>query len=174
MKQGKSGRFALMKFEHRIYVGADEKPVVTEQRDYVLREAARPDAGSTPAAEKPQTTPPQVGKAHLVRTIVPDEMMNFRYSSITDNPHRIHYDFQYTTKVEGYPGLVVSGGIPVMFLLEVFRITAAREPVTFDIRNLAPMFCGRPLHLFAHDTGEGWRLWAQDDTGNPTVEARAT
>jgi len=176
MKQGKSGRFALMTFEQRIYVENENAPAVIQHRDYVLREAAGPATthASTPPPAAPQASASSIDQTHLMRTIVPDEMMNFRYSAVTDNPHRIHYDYEYTTKVERYPGLVVSGGIPMAFLLEVFRAAAAREPAAFSVRNLAPMFCGRALHLFAHNIGETWRLWIQDDTGKTTVEASAS
>ena len=178
MKQGRSGRFALVKIEHRIFVSDSAQPAVVETQDYVLREAgaATPAAGPAPAVEAGQTAP----RPDASMTITPDEALLFRYSAITDNPHRIHYDLAYATQVEGYPALVVNGSIPAMFLLELFRTAAGREPATFKSRNVAPMFCARPLQLKAlrEERTEGakdvsWRLWAEDDSGNTTFDARA-
>ena len=106
-------------------------------------------------------------------TLVPDEALLFRYSAITDNPHRIHYDLAYAKGTEGYPALVVNGSIPAMFLLELFRATAGHEPATFTSRNVAPMFSGRPLQLNAMKDGPSWRLWAQDGQGQTLFDARA-
>jgi len=173
IKQGRSGRFALVKIEHRIFVAQGQEPAVVETQDYILREgsAAKPAATAAPivAPTKAQDQP-----ADASMTITPDEALLFRYSAITDNPHRIHYDLAYAIEAEGYPALVVNGSIPAMFLLELFRQAARREPTAFTSRNVAPMFCGRQLHLNARQEGSSWRLWAQDDQGNTTFDAHAT
>ena len=178
MKQGRSGRFALVKIEHRIFVLGGTQPAVVETQDYVLREAAAatPATAVPPAAEASQAAP----RPDASMMITPDEALLFRYSAITDNPHRIHYDKAYATQTEGYPALVVNGSIPAMFLLELFRTVAGREPATFTSRNVAPMFCGSPLHLKAlrqdrieGTKGKSWRLWAEDDHGNITFDAHA-
>ena len=172
IKQGRSGRFALIKIEHRIFVAQNLRPAVVETQDYILREGS----ATTPAPTSAPVISPT--KAHelpadATMTITPDEALLFRYSAITDNPHRIHYDLAYATVAEGYPALVVNGSIPAMFLLELFRQTAGREPIAFTSRNVAPMFCGRQLHLNARQEGLSWRLWAQDDQGNTTFDAQA-
>ena len=172
IKQGRSGRFALVKIEHRIFVAQNLGPAVVETQDYILREGS----ATTPAPTSAPVISPT--KAHelpadATMTITPDEALLFRYSAITDNPHRIHYDLAYATVAEGYPALVVNGSIPAMFLLELFRQTAGREPIAFTSRNVAPMFCGRQLHLNARQEGLSWRLWAQDDQGNTTFDAQA-
>ena len=172
MKNGRSGRFAVVRVEHRIFVEGAAAAAVVEQQEYLLREAvdraAAPVPVPVPAPASPQSIIPDA-----TRTLAPDEALLFRYSAITDNPHRIHYDFAYATGVEGYPALVVNGSIPAMFLLELFRATAAREPATFTSRNVAPMFCGRPLRLNAMAEGASWRLWAQDEQDKTCFEARA-
>ena len=179
MKQGRSGRFALIKIEHRIFVPGSAQPAVVETQDYVLREAGTvtPAAVTTPLAVPAGEAAPRPDAS---MTITPDETLLFRYSAITDNPHRIHYDQAYATQVEGYPALVVNGSIPAMFLLELFRTAAGREPAAFTSRNVAPMFCARPLQLKAlreertdGAKGASWRLWAEDDGGNTTFDARA-
>ena len=175
MKQGRSGRFALVKVELRIFVGDAREAAVVETQDYVLREAssASPAAASLPSPVAAQAQPVTPTVPTATRSIVPDEALLFRYSAITDNPHRIHYDLAYATGTEGYPALVVNGSIPAMFLLELFRSAAGREPSSLTSRNLAPMFCGRPLQLNALNEGASWRLWAQDKQGTTTFDARA-
>lgn len=174
MKQGRSGRFALVKVEHRIFVDGGSEPAVIETQDYILREASKePTPGATaktPTNPSATTGPAAVDFSH---SIVPNEQMLFRYSAITDNPHRIHYDHAYATGTEGYPALVVNGSIPAMFLLEQFRIATGREPSTFSSRNMAPMFCGQSLRLCGLNEGSSWRLWAMDELGNTTFDARA-
>ncbi len=174
MKEGRSGRFALVKVEHRIFVAGSALPAVVETQDYVLREAA--GAADTKLAAAAASTPAAAAgvqkAADATRVLLPDEQLLFRYSAITDNPHRIHYDQPYATGVEGYPALVINGSIPGMFLLELFRATVGREPVAVASRNLAPMFCGVPLQLNLRQDGAAWRLWAQDPKGNTSYEAR--
>ena len=170
MKQGRSGRFALLTFEHRIFVEGETAPAVIELRDYVLREAAQPPSAAAPAVV-PTASEPASARPGYVRSLLPDEVLNFRYSAICDNPHRIHTDLAYATQVEGYPALVVNGGIPATYLHEVFRRVAGREPVAFDVRNVGTMFCGDPLHFFAQAEGDGWKLWVEDDAGRTTVAA---
>ena len=173
MKQGRSGRFALVKVEHRIFVVGSSEPALIEVQDYVLREAAA--AATTPAAVPAATPAAAVVAAEVpeaTRVLLPDQQLLFRFSAITDNPHRIHYDQPYATAVEGYPALVVNGSIPGMFLLELFRASVGREPAALASRNLAPMFCGQPLHLNLRQDGAAWRLWAQDAQGNTCYDAR--
>ena len=186
IKHGRSGRFALVRVEHRIFVEDGQQPAVVENTDYVLREAAGLQAPPAPATSARLATPatpatPATLKTQAVEaprpdasmTLVPDEALLFRYSAITDNPHRIHYDLAYAKGAEGYPALVVNGSIPAMFLLELFRATAGHEPATFTSRNVAPMFSGRALQLNALKDGPSWRLWAQDGQGQTMFDARA-
>ena len=172
LKQGRSGRFALVKVLHRIFVEGRHQPSVVENTDYVLREASSPGALPAPATPSAATAA-RAPEPDATRSLLPDEPLLFRYSAITDNPHRIHYDQPYAKGAEGYPALVVNGSIPSMFLLELFRSTAGREPATFTSRNVAPMFCGRLLQLNAFNEGAAWRLWAQDEHGQTSFDARA-
>ena len=174
MKEGRSGRFALVTVEHRIFVAGNAEPAVVEVQDYVLREAASA-AHVKPAAAAAAQAAAAAGAAKApdaTRVLLPDEQLLFRYSAITDNPHRIHYDQPYAAGVEAYPALVVNGSIPGMFLLELFRASAGREPVAVASRNLAPMFCGVPLQLSLRRDGAAWRLWVQNGNGIVTYDAR--
>jgi 3-methylfumaryl-CoA hydratase len=168
IKEGRSGRFALVKVEHRVFVANEGTPVLTEQQDYILREAASQTATSTAQSITPSAMTPLA-----TRTLMPDERLLFRYSAITDNPHRIHYDRTYAVNEEGYPALVVNGSIPMMFLLEMFRSVVGREPSALTSRNVAAMFCGEPLQLCIGRDDTGWRLWAQNDKDQIPFDARA-
>ncbi len=175
IKDGRSGRFALISVQHSIFVEGADAPAIVEVNEYVLRGAGSPGKPVAPVQPAPALPP------DAVRSITPDETMLFRYSAITDNPHRIHYDLAYAQQVEGYPALLVNGSIPAMFLLELFREVAGREPVRFNSRNMAPMFCGQTLTLAARadppaqgpEDEPGWHLWAQDPSGTVTFEAQA-
>ena len=175
LKEGRSGRFALVKVEHRIFVEGQAQPAVVEHQDYVLRAASSgPAAPTTAPTTAPSAEAGPAGPAPTAtRILLPDERLLFRYSAITDNPHRIHYDQPYAAQQEGYPALVVNGSIPAMFLLELFRQHAGREPAAFSSRNVAPMLCGQPLTLKLLDEGKDWRLWAEDAQGRTSFDARA-
>lgn len=165
-KTGRSGRFALIDVEHRISVEGDDAAVLVETSSYVLREAA---VGGAPVATAPAATIPP---AEVVRTVVPDAPMLFRYSAITDNPHRIHYDLPYAMS-EGYPALVVNGTIPTVILLEMFRSHVGAEPARWHSRNLAPILCGGPLTLTLSGDGDGWIMRAHGPAGEVALEATA-
>ena len=167
MKEGRSGRFALVDVEHRISVEGDEAPVLVETNSYVLREAV----GDMPA-RRPALVPAPIPPADVVRTVTPDPTMLFRYSAITDNPHRIHYDLPYAQS-EGYPALVVNGTVPTMLLLEMFRAAAGGEPAGWRSRNLAPILAGGPLTLTLSAADEGWTMRAHGPAGEVALEASA-
>ncbi len=166
-KTGKSGRFALVDVEHRITVEGNPNPVVIETNSYVLRGAAN----SVPV-NPPSPAPLPIPSADIVRTFVPDELTLFRYSAITDNPHRIHYDLAYAQS-EGYPALVVNGTVPTMFLLEMFRAHVGVEPSGWRSRNLAPILCGASLTLTLTQDDKEWTMRAYGPPGEVALEAKA-
>ena len=166
-KSGRSGRFALVDVEHRISLDRNQDPVLIETTSYVLRE----ENGQAPAKEAAAEAVP-LPSAEVVRTIVPDETLLFRYSAITDNPHRIHYDLAYAQS-EGYPGLLVNGTVPTMLLLEMFRAHAGGEPAGLHSRNLGQILCGAPLTLTLENGGDAWTMRAHGPSGEIALEARA-
>ena len=167
IKTGKSGRFALVDVEHWISVDGEDAPVVIETTIYVLREEESSTQALPPA---PEATP--IPPADASRTLTPDETMLFRYSAITDNPHRIHYDLAYA-RSEGYPALLVNGSVPTMLLLEMFRAHVGGEPAGLRSRNLAPMLCGAPLTLTLSRDADEWTLRAHGPSGEVALEAKA-
>ena len=162
-KTGRSGRFALVEVEHHITLYGDDAPVLIETNSYVLREAG----GAPVSAPVPIAIP----RADVMRTIVPDEPLLFRYSAITDNPHRIHYDLPYA-RSEGYSTLLVNGTIPTMLLLEMFRGHAGGEPAGLHSRNLVPIACGAPLTLTITKNDDDWTIRAHGAAGEVALEAR--
>lgn len=167
IKEGRSGRFALVDVEHRISLAGDDAPLLVETNSYVMRE---PDTGGPVPGPAPPPTP--IPPADMARTVTPDSTLLFRYSAITDNPHRIHYDLAYAQS-EGYPALVVNGTVPTMLLLEMFREAAGGEPAGWHSRNLAPILAERPLTLTLSADGSGWIMRAHGPAGEVALEAKA-
>ncbi len=163
MKTGRSGPFAVVGVEHRIFVAESGEPAVVEQQQYILRPAA--------SADMPSANP--ASKAHVTDSALQGTPLALR-SLLPDNPHRIHYDRDYSRQTERYPDLVVNGTIPAMFLLEMFREVTGHEPSSIDSRNLAPMYCNRPLSLSVTQDEAVYLLRAQDSSGQVCYEARAS
>ena len=168
-RQGRSGELVFVTVRHELHAGSATAPAWTEWHDIVYREAPRPGEAAPPAQPAP-------ADARCTRLWQPDDVLLFRYSALTFNGHRIHYDRRYVTEVEGYPGLVVHGPLVATLLLELLRLQQPQSRVqAFSFRALRPAFDGRPLTVAARK-GEGpgqWRLWAADDTGACTMEAQA-
>lgn len=141
---------------------------VTEEQDIVYREEPAPGA---PPPE-PQPAP---GTAVWRHTVTPDPVMLFRYSALTFNSHRIHYDHPYVTRVEGYPERVMNGGLTTLLVFELAR-ACAKTPLKFmSSRNVRPMFVNRPIAVCGEPSADGKsaRLWTLDDAGALSLTATA-
>jgi 3-methylfumaryl-CoA hydratase len=163
-KSGRTGTLVFVTVRHTISTAGGT--AIVEEHDIVYRDAPRP--GDPAPAPKPGPD-----SAHWRRTVVPDEVMLFRYSALTFNGHRIHYDTPYVTGVEGYPGLVVHGPLQATLLLDLARehAPAGRRIARFDYRALSPVFAGTTLTLSAQsaDDGLGARVWATGAAGGQTM-----
>lgn len=166
-KQGRSGRLAIVTVEHRIE--GESGPAITDEHDIVYREEPRADAPAPPGKEPP-------GDAAWSRARVADTVLLFRYSALTFNSHRIHYDLPYATGVEGYPGLVVHGPLVATLLAED---CAARHPergiAALEMRALRPLFHDTTFHLCGRPASEAAaaELWCVDPDGAMTMEITA-
>ncbi|MFH1573445.1 MAG: MaoC family dehydratase N-terminal domain-containing protein [Acidobacteriota bacterium] len=166
-KRGKAGPLVFVTVRHRLSGGAG--PAIEEKQDIVYREAPQPGA---PAMIEGKPAP----RGPWRREIVPDDVLLFRYSALTFNGHRIHYDRRYVTEEEGYPGLMVHGPLLATLLLDlVRRHLPGRELERFSFRALRPTFDISPL---AVDGGPGdgpdhWRLWCTDNRDSMAMEAEA-
>lgn len=166
-KQGKSGTLVFVRVRHRIE--RDGQALISEFQDIVYREAPRADA--TPPA--PRLAPPAAAWRREWR---PDDVLLFRYSALTFNAHRIHFDRRYVTEVEGYPGLIVHGPLTATLLLDLLRWERPEaHVVSFEFRALRPLFDGRPLHVCGEPLpdGKSIHLWAQDEQGWLATDATA-
>ena len=165
-KSGRSGNLVFVTVRHEI---ANARGVaISEEHDIVYRDAPVPGAPVVP----PQPAPPD---AAFSSTIVPNDVLLFRYSALTFNGHRIHYDRKYATEVEGYPGLVVHGPLIATLLLDLLRRQRPDAVVkTFAFRALRPTFDLNAFNVCGRTDGPGrFELWARDHEGGLTMQATA-
>ena len=167
-KEGRSGKLVFVKARHELRCNGATDPAIVEFQDIVYREAKRPDDVEPPPLAAP-------AGAAWQREIVPDDVLLFRYSALTFNGHRIHYDRRYATEVEGYPGLVVHGPLIATLLLDLLRRNAPEaEVASFRFRAVRPTFDLYPFTLDGQRQGTKVKLWAQDHEGWLTMDALAT
>ena len=166
VKHGRSGSLVFVTVQHLISNAAGL--AITEEHDIVYRDAAAPGA----PAPTPQAAP--AGEA-FSRLITPDPVLLFRYSALTFNGHRIHYDRPYVTGVEGYPGLIVHGPLIATLLLDLLRREMPGARVKrFDFKALRPVFDIHSFTVCGHHDGSGRvALWTRDHEGWLTMQASA-
>ncbi|GAP37201.1 FAS1-like dehydratase domain-containing protein [Piscinibacter sakaiensis] len=166
VKHGRSGPLVFVTVRHEITNA--QGLALTEEHDIVYREAPAPGAPAVP----PQAAPRDEACA---RRLLPDPVLLFRYSALTFNGHRIHYDRPYATGVEGYPGLVVHGPLIATLLLDLLRRERPDAVLRrFEFAARRPVFDQQPLELCGRPDGAGaWRLWARDHDGWLAMQARA-
>jgi len=164
IKQGRTGQMVFVTV--RTEMTSPRGLAITEDQDYVYREAA-------PAGTPPQPPQPAPGKAVWQRIVTPDPVMLFRYSALTFNSHRIHYDLPYVTAVEGYPGLVMNGGLTTLLALELARAHAAAPVRTLVSRNVRALYAGRPIVLEGAPAAgnRAATVWALDGDGALALSA---
>ena len=168
-KQGRTGTLVFVKVRHEVCCNEASEPALTEFHDIVYREAQRPDDVSPPPVAA-------LTDAAWCRQIVPDDVLLFRYSALTFNGHRIHYDRKYVTEVEGYPGLIVHGPLIATLLMDLLRRQMPDADVaSFRFKAVRPTFDLRPFHVQGQPQADGKtvRLWASDHEGWLTMDATA-
>jgi 3-methylfumaryl-CoA hydratase len=166
-KVGKSGSLWFVTIEHTI--SYHDVPCILEEQDIVYREAS--PAGATPA----RTPKRHEAQAQWSRRFEPDTTLLFRYSALTFNGHRIHYDQAYARDQEGYPGLVVHGPL-VATLLQQFALEhgAGRTLAQFDFRGVTPLHVDRAFQLEGQQADDGTlALWARGPDGELAMSATA-
>jgi 3-methylfumaryl-CoA hydratase len=170
VKEGRTGKLVFVKVRHELRCNGSAAPAIVEFHDIVYREARRPDDVEPP----PQAA---ATGAAWQREIVPDDVLLFRYSALTFNGHRIHYDRKYVTEVEGYPGLIVHGPLIATLLMDLVRRNASGADVAaFRFKAVRPTFDLNPFRVNGElqDDGKTIKLWAQDHEGWLTMDAVAT
>jgi 3-methylfumaryl-CoA hydratase len=169
-KTGSSGSLAFVEIEHE--TKANGTLSVRETQTLVYREAAVPDA---------PLSPPEPGKERFdksvwdtVRALTPDTRLLFRYSALTFNAHRIHYDAPYARGEERYRGLVVHGPLIASLLLQLAASELGENKLQhFEFRGVSPAIAGDLLFLAMRDAGEGYELGAFASDGRQVMAAKA-
>lgn len=164
-KSGRSGALAFVTVRYRFVQG--DTLCIEEEQDIVYREPGPPIPAPQPAAW------PDAPAGAWTRIVTPDTRLLFRFSALTFNAHRIHYDRPYAISEEGYPGLVVHGPLTALLLLELVRQHSTRPITGFSFRGLAPLFDLAAFRLLALPEAERVQLEAHGPDGQTTLSAAA-
>ncbi len=164
-KPGRSGDLVIVVVRHTVF--GEGGIAIEEEQDLIFRQAPRPNA--------PQPVPrPAPTDADWARTVHPDPVMLFRYSALTFNGHRIHYDRGYCTEREGYPALVVHGPLTASLLMDLWRRHHPNARLgRFTFRALWPLFDTGPFTVCGKSETGGASLWAANGAGALAMEAEA-
>jgi 3-methylfumaryl-CoA hydratase len=166
-KEGSTGNLTFLKIKHEIT--NKKESLINEIQNLVYREDKKSQKDKSAISikapnnfhyEKPWDTSPE---------------MLFRYSALTHNTHKIHYDFPYATEVEGYPQIVVHGPLMATFLLDLIKniITNKQKLIKFTFKLKSPVFVGGTIFAQAIKTKNGLDLWIKDQNGNQSLTAEA-
>lgn len=162
-KEGRSGSLCFVTVEHE-YQGSAGL-ILSEEHDIVYRDISPTVLPQPPAAP---------ARGDICAEIEATPVLLSRYSAVTFNGHRIHYDRDYTRDVELYPGLIVHGPLQATYLLHMARGAFGRMPAKFDFRGRAPLFDGQDFSLNAKREGEDrLALWVAAQNGIVTLDANA-
>ncbi len=165
-KEGRSGRLAFVTVRHEISV--EGGLCVSDEHDIVYREASKPGAAPAAGAPAPRDPPWQ-------RQVRPDPVLLFRYSALTFNGHRIHYDQPYATEVEGYSGLIVHGPLLATFMVGLAREWRPQARIAgFEFRALSPIFDTAPFTVAGRPAPDDTfaELWVADPCGQLAMHGR--
>ena len=166
-KSGRSGTLVFVTVRHTIKAAGTI--AIIEEQDIVYREAAQKGEPLPPGKPAP-------GNAAWSRRVMPDSTLLFRYSALTFNGHRIHYDKDYATNEEHYPGLVVHGPMQATLLLDLCRQNARRTLKQFEYRAQHPLFAGRAFTVNGNfDVAASQAdVWTANDAGNYAMRGTAS
>jgi 3-methylfumaryl-CoA hydratase len=158
-KHGKSGSLVFVTVRHTVL--ASGEVAVVEEHDIVYRDAAKP--GDPPPPGKPAPA-----AAAWRRELAGDPVMLFRFSALTFNGHRIHYDLEYARAEEHYPGLIVHGPMQTLLLLDLCRRNEKRPVTKLDYRAMHPVFHTERFTVNGAPASDGSKveLWTANGAGN--------
>lgn len=152
-KVGRSGTLVFVTVRHEL-AGSDGL-AISEEQDLVYRDAAAPGSIPAPAASGPEPS------AAWRADVDPNTTLLFRYSALTMNGHRIHYDLPYAADEEAYPALVVHGPLQATLLVGLAERNLGKPITGFDFRGQSPAFAGTPLNVLGEATDEGASVWTE-------------
>jgi 3-methylfumaryl-CoA hydratase len=165
VKDGSSGRLVFVIVRHEIF--SQGQSCLIEEQDIVYRDPLIASAPTAPPSKQKDSP-----KADVVRTVTTTPMTLFRFSALTFNSHRIHYDETHAKVVEGYDERVVHGPLLATMLADLFYRSAPRKRILrFSFRALKPLFVNTPVDLCLSWTSNGAKVWTQSDAGEITMRA---
>ena len=164
-KTGKTGRLVFVTVEHRL--SGENGLAVIEEQDLVYREPAAPGSITGPSGNGPAPDAP------WCESLDPDTVLLFRYSALTMNGHRIHYDLPYARDEEAYPALVVHGPLQASLLIDLAARRLGKPIAKFSFRGQQPAFAGAPLFVCGETSEEGASVWTEQD-GRKNMTASVT
>jgi 3-methylfumaryl-CoA hydratase len=159
-KTTSQGAITIVTVEHVIRDGRDAALILTEKQTFILLDT--PFVATEPSAPKPDYA--------IAKTIIPDDTMLFQFSALSFNSHKIHLDRDYARCVEGYPDLVVNGGLTTLLMTEFARTNLGIVPQRLTVRNSAPLFCNQQIHLARMERDGRLVILALDDDGRVAAE----
>jgi 3-methylfumaryl-CoA hydratase len=162
-KSGAAGPMAVVTLVHELHLEGHDSAAVVETQTYLLMSAGK-------ALSNDPEVPSAAPQAERLANVVPDETLLFQYSALGFNSHRIHLDRAHARDVEGFPDLVVNGGLATLLLTEFLRRDLGVTPSALQARHLAPLYCNRPITLAADRLGQRWHLKAFDDRHRLAVD----
>lgn len=163
-KRGRTGPLVFVTVRHEF--STPRGLAVRERHDIVYRDA------SAPVAAAPGPAEPRA--ADLAWAVEGSPVLLFRYSALTFNGHRIHYDLPYVTEVEGYAGLLVHGPIQATLCFNLAAVLLGRAPARYNFRNVAPLVAGPIFRAAGARRADGaLALWTEGADGRARMEAEA-
>lgn len=160
-KSGKSGDLVFVTVEHQLSNAAGL--AIIEEQDLVYKGETAPGALKAPASEGPAPSAPWQA------SVMPDTVLLFRYSALTMNGHRIHYDLPYAMDEEAYPALVVHGPLQATLLADLASKSLGKPLATFDFRGQVPAFAGTRLDICGEPADVGGAFWTEQSGGKNMV-----
>ena len=168
LKEGRSGTLCFVAVSHEVSTGRGL--AIRERQDIVYRDGDQAASAVPAVGAAPSGAPREAGWHQDLRA---DPVTLFRYSALTFNGHRIHYDRDYAMRTEGYPGLVVHGPLQATQLLELATSIRGTMPREFRFRGLRPLFDFMPYRACARDTAAGLELWIENGDAVRSMDAEA-
>lgn len=167
-KQGTAGPLLFVNLRNRYARLADDAVLQEETQILVYRDHPAPDE----PAPKPRAAPTNPAFSH---PLTASPALLFRYSAVSFNAHRIHYDADYTRDVEGYPGIILQGQLGATLMMEaLIGHLGGQRPVTFSFRGVRPIHSGETVFVEGAANATGWDLWLRDGEGALRMTASAS
>lgn len=155
-KTNQSGPLVVATIEHELTLSECQTLALVESQTYLLLPASK--GGSAVGVSKH----PDELTGQFMKTVVPDETLIFQYSALGFNSHKIHIDRSHARNVEGFPDLVVNGGLATLLMTEFLRNDVNVHPAGIKVRHIAPLFCGSPITMVAKQLEGKWQIQAYD------------